>query len=133
LFAERPRKPGRNYEICREIWRAIWRASSRRERLHRAACRVGRPVYSEPCGDADDFRRTEPGAKSSQSLDPERGAVREAAPEGGGLARECVKDQNHQGFSLSRVALTSKIAPVEAHVNSIVTQARRIVRARPSR
>jgi hypothetical protein len=33
---------------------------------------------------------------------------------------------------LSRAAVVSKIAPVEARVNRIVTQARRLVRARSS-
>jgi hypothetical protein len=66
-------------------------------------------------------------------LDSERAAVFKAAPESGGFARECVKDQDHRDFSLSRAAFASKIAPVGARVNRIVTQARRIVRTRSSR
>jgi hypothetical protein len=119
--AERSHKAGRDHEI------------RRRERLHRAASRVGSPTDPESGGDTDDFSGTEPGTKPSQAVDSERAAVFKAAPESGGFARECVKDQDHRDFSLSRAAFASKIAPVGARVNRIVTQARRIVRARSSR
>jgi hypothetical protein len=101
--------------------------------LHRTASRVGSPADSKPGGNTDDFNGPEPGAKSSQAVDSERAAVFKATPEGGGFARECVKDQDHRYFSLSRAAFASKIAPVGARVNRIVTQARRIVRTRSIR
>jgi hypothetical protein len=117
---ERSGKPGCNHEVRRS------------ERSQRAPRDIRGPIDPKSGGDPDDFRAAEPRAKASQALDTERCAIGETALERADLARECVKDQDHRVFSLSRAALTSKIAPVGPRIIGIVTQAERIGRVRPS-
>ena len=88
ILVQRSRKAGCNHEI------------RRRERSQRAPRRLGRPIYPEPRGDADDLGRAEPAAKSSQPADFQDGAVSKPSLESAGFARECVKNQDHQESQL---------------------------------